>query len=178
MQLTSKRLILRSTTKNDKAAIYKYRSDGKTNRYQGWIPKTPDDIDLFFSRLSTEPNQPGSWFQMVVTVKTNNEVIGDVGMHFSEDLHQVEIGCTLHKTHHRKGYATEALSEVLDYLFNKLNKHRVFASVHPENISSINLLKRLGFRKEAHFVESFYANGKWDDDVIFAILKREWNAIL
>ncbi|MDA3879372.1 MAG: GNAT family protein [Prolixibacteraceae bacterium] len=178
MQLITKRLKLRPTLKGDKAAIFEYRSDSETNRFQGWIPQSPDDIDLFISKLSYEPNQPGSWFQIMIIEKKTGQIIGDLGMHFSDDLKQAEVGCTLNKIYHGKGFATEALSKVVDYLFNELDKHRVFASVHPQNSSSINLLERLGFRKEAHFVESYYNNGIWEDDVIYAILKCEWNATL
>jgi len=32
----------------------------------------------------------------------------------------------------------------------------------------------LGFRKEAHFIESIFKNGEWLDDIIYAILKKEW----
>lgn len=175
MKLTTKRLNLRPISARDKAAIFKYRSDNEANKFQSWIPETPNDIDLFFSKLSTKPNLPDSWFQMVIRENKTDQIIGDLGMHFSNDLTQTEVGCTLNKIYHGKGFATEALTIIVDFLFNKLNKHRVFASVDPQNESSINLLERLGFRKEAHFVESFNANGKWKDDAIYAILKREWD---
>lgn len=57
-------------------------------------------------------------------------------------------------------------------MFNELEKHRIITSIDPENINSIELVKRIGFRKEAHFIESLYINGKWVDDVIFALLKN------
>lgn len=38
----------------------------------------------------------------------------------------------------------------------------------------MKLVERLGFRKEAHFKESYYANGQWNDDLIYALLQREW----
>jgi len=36
------------------------------------------------------------------------------------------------------------------------------------------LVERLGFRKEAHFVESLFFHGKWVDDLVYAILAKEW----
>jgi len=59
-------------------------------------------------------------------------------------------------------------------LINTLKKHRIVTSIDPLNINSIKLVERLGFRKEAHFIESIYSNGKWVDDVVFALLSREW----
>lgn len=71
---------------------------------------------------------------------------------------QAEIGCTLAKQEHGKGYATEALKLAMDFLFNELNKHRIIGSIDPQNIKSIGLVERLGFRKEAHFqfAQAFY----------------------
>ena len=31
--------------------------------------------------------------------------------------------------------------------------------------------------KEAHFIESLYINGKWVDDLIYALLEKEWGKI-
>jgi RimJ/RimL family protein N-acetyltransferase len=63
----------------------------------------------------------------------------------------------------------------MDYLFNTLNKHRITGSVDPKNSDSIKLLERLNFRKEAHFKESLFINGEWVDDIVYGILKSEWN---
>jgi len=32
----------------------------------------------------------------------------------------------------------------------------------------------LGMRQEAHHVESYLFRGEWVDDVVFALLAREW----
>jgi RimJ/RimL family protein N-acetyltransferase len=39
------------------------------------------------------------------------------------------------------------------------------------------MLERMGMRKEAHFVESIRVGGRWSDDVVYAILAREWKAL-
>ena len=46
----------------------------------------------------------------------------------------------------------------------------------PHNTAVIELFKRVGMRQEAHMVESLWLNGEWVDDVIFAILEREWQS--
>ena len=61
-------------------------------------------------------------------------------------------------------------------MFETLGKHRAFASVDPRNAPSIALFERAGFRKEAHHVESLWLMGEWVDDVILALLAREWRA--
>ncbi|MDD3915429.1 MAG: GNAT family protein [Bacteroidales bacterium] len=86
---------------------------------------------------------------------------------------QAEIGYTLDKNFRGKGYAAEALTKIIDYLMNDLNKHRIVA-LGPTNSDSIRLVERLGFRKEAHFIKSLFFHGEWVDDLIYAILANEW----
>lgn len=114
-------------------------------------------------------------FQFVISLACEKRLIGDMGIIFTNhDNMQVEIGCTLNKDYQGQGYATEALKGMVCFLFGVLNKHWIIASVDPRNTSSIRLIERLGFRKEAHFKKSYYLRGEWVDDVIYAKLKTEW----
>jgi len=44
------------------------------------------------------------------------------------------------------------------------------------NLSSPRLMERLGMRREAHLVENEYVKGGWTDELIYAMLDREWQA--
>ncbi len=175
MELRTNRLLLRPICQEDAKAMFKYRSDAETNQYQGWIPETEEDVIDFIGRTSIKENIPETWFQLVIVQKTSDELIGDIGIHFlGEENLQVEIGYTVAKHWQGKGFATEAVSAVLHYLFERLKKYRVTASLDPDNIPSIKLLERLGFRKEAHFKKSIWLNDEWVDDLVYALLKEEW----
>lgn len=173
MHLTSERILLRPLKSTDASPFFTYRSDAQTNQYQGWIPDTIEEAEAFIGSLAHEINVPDTWFQFAIINKASNTLMGDAGIHFI-DNHQVELGCTLDKRHQRKGYASEALRTMIHYLFKELKKHRITTSIDPANKSSIQLVERLGFRKEAHFVESLLIDGKWCDDVVYSILQREW----
>lgn len=176
LEIKSERLLLRPITLDDAEAIFKYRSDAITNQFQGWIPKTFEDVyDFIENRVSSTIDVVDTWYQLAIIKKENGELIGDVGIHFLDaDKKQTEIGCTLDKNKHGKGFATEALKETIHFLFNTLNKHRIVTSIDPENIKSIELVKRLGFRKEAHFRKSLLINGEWVDDLVYAMLREDW----
>lgn len=179
MLLKSKRILLRPLQDSDKEAFFAYRSDSKANKYQGWIPKTKADVNDFFEKLASTPNQADSWFQWAIVEQKNNKLIGDIGTRFwGSTNQQVELGFTLDKIYQRKGYATEALLLLIHHLFADLKEHRISASAHPANEASIRLLEKLGFRKEAHFVEGFYQHGEWVDDVVYALLAREWEGLV
>jgi RimJ/RimL family protein N-acetyltransferase len=175
MILETKRLVIRPIKIDDKCEVFEYRSDRETNKYQGWIPSTLNDVEIFIGKISKQINEPKTWFQFVIVEKETQKIIGDLGIHFfdSENM-QAEIGCTLNKNFQNKGYAAESVKRVIDYLFVELRKHRIITSIDPENKNSVRLVERIGFRKEAHFVESLFINEKWVDDLIYAMIEKDW----
>uniref|UniRef100_UPI0032177214 GNAT family N-acetyltransferase n=1 Tax=uncultured Draconibacterium sp. TaxID=1573823 RepID=UPI0032177214 len=178
MKLETKRLILRPVNLDDKNELFEYRSDAETNKYQGWIPETIEDVETFISKISKQINVPETWFQFIILEKETQKMVGDLGIHFlGNENQQAEIGCTLNKDFQNKGFATEAVKRVIDYLFNDLHKHRIITSIDPNNVSSVRLVERIGFRKEAHFVESLFINGKWVDDLIYAMIEKDWKKL-
>ena len=175
MKLETNRLILRPINLSDTNEIFEYRSDSETNKYQGWIPKTIEEVETFIRKNPKQINKPESWFQFVIIEKETQKIVGDLGIHFIDsDNKQAEVGCTLNKHFQNKGYATESLKRIIDYLFKDLNKHRIITSIDPDNLNSIRLVERIGFRKEAHFIESLWINDKWVDDIIYALIEKDW----
>ncbi len=176
LRIITERLLLRSLRLDDAFALFNYRYDALANQYQGWIPKTLSDaLNFINTGISPTIDIAGTWYQVAMIRQDEKKLIGDIGIHFFDPLkYQVEIGFTVDKNEQGRGYATEALTALIDYLFNELNKHRIVASIDPRNEKSIALVTRLGFRKEAHFKQSLYINGEWTDDLIYALLKQEW----
>jgi RimJ/RimL family protein N-acetyltransferase len=169
----TKRLILRRLQMDDKLALFSYRSLPEVALYQSWHPSTLSEVESFIQKtLDADPNKNDQWVQLAICLKEGT-MIGDLGIHFIDD-YQVELGYTLSPLYQSQGYAYEAVSAVIDELFIRFKKHRITASVDPDNVNSIRLLEKFGFRKEAYFKKSFYLNGEWFDDVLFAILDEEW----
>lgn len=174
--LTSARLLLRRLHRDDAEALCAYRSLPGVARYQSWDSFGPDDaIRLIESQSAAEPGIPGTWFQLAIVEAATGCVIGDCGVHCrKEDARQIEIGITLSPHHQGRRFATEALECLLAYLFGNLPTHRVSASTDVLNDPAAALFRRLGFRQEAHLVESLWFKGQWGSEYVFAMLKREW----
>ena len=69
------------------------------------------------------------------------------------------------------------LSSTLSVLFEKAKINRVIVNVNTNHRETISLLKLKGFRKEGHFIENRYLNGRWVDEYQFAILKSDWDLL-
>jgi RimJ/RimL family protein N-acetyltransferase len=174
-EIVTDRLLLTPLSVDDSQALFAYRSLPEVCRYQSWMPSRLQDAIDFIGRLqAVEFDSPATWFQFGIRSRVSGQLIGDFGVYFLEDGRQVEIGFTVAPAHQGVGYASEAVTHVLDYLFGELHKHRVTASVDPRNEASIRLLERVGMQREAHFRESLFLNGEWVDDLVFALLESEW----
>lgn len=171
IELETRRLLLRPVEPTDSEAVFNYRSDAEINKYQGWIPKSEEDVQNFINhRVCPQIDMAGTWFQLVIIQKDASSVIGDIGIHFDAEDHSLaELGITLDWRHQGKGYAREALTVIIDYLFQKLHKQKLVASIDPRNASSIRLFERLGFEKEALYEKSLFLNGEWVDDLVMGL---------
>lgn len=174
--LTSARLLLRRLHRDDVEGLCAYRSLPEVVRYQSWDSFGPDDAArLIESQSTAEPDIPGTWFQLAMVEAATGAFIGDCGLHCPKDNSlQMEIGITLSPLHQGRGYATEAMECLLSHLFGTLDKHRVFATTDVLNRPAAALFRRLGFRQEAHLVESPWCKGQWSSEYVFAMLRREW----
>jgi RimJ/RimL family protein N-acetyltransferase len=175
--LETDRLILRSFQDTDLKPFVDYRSDRAIAQFQSWdAPYSKANAAKFIQQLQhIKPGTPGEWYQIAIELKMNRQMIGDCAFCvLAEDSQQAEIGFTLARQYQKSGYATEAVTRLLDYLFKSLNLHRVRAICHEENIASAKLLERVGMRREAHFIKNVWFKGQWISEYWYAILRNEW----
>lgn len=176
LQLRSPRLVLRRLWRSDIESLCAYRSLPDVARFQSWETFGPADAArLLDDQEQVDPDTPGAWLQLGLVDSDSGALVGDCGLHFcANDPRQAEVGITLDPRYQRRGLAAEALSRVLEYLFDSLAKHRVFAITDADNRAAANLFLRLGFRQEAHFIEHVWFKGAYGSEYVFALLRREW----
>jgi len=75
-------------------------------------------------------------------------------------------------------YMTEGLALMLGFAFGRLKLHRVEAACLPHNEASRTVLAKNGFREEGYAKEYLCIDGRWQDHVLFAILRDEWAAVI
>lgn len=114
----------------------------------------------------------GQLYAFGIFLKATDKLIGDISLTqiARGDIQSCYTGFTLDKEHNGKGYTTEALQLVVDFAFKELKLHRIEAGAMPDNIASIRVLEKVGFKKEGIAKENLKINGKWTDHQILAII--------
>ena len=72
-----------------------------------------------------------------------------------------------------RGVMPTAVALVTDYLMDQVGLHRVEINVRPENLASLRVIQKLGFRYEGLKQRYIHINGDWRDHYVFALTKEE-----
>jgi RimJ/RimL family protein N-acetyltransferase len=177
MIFQSARLIARRFEARDLEAFAAYRNDPDVARYQSWTSFSHEEAGEFIASMALKNPGDSGWFQFALQSRDDNSLVGDCGLKIIEDDRRLaEIGFTIARAHWNKGYASEAVRSLLNYAFNTFNLHRVSASADPRNAASCRVLEKAGMVKEAHFRKSLWFKGEWADDLVYALLREDWQS--
>jgi RimJ/RimL family protein N-acetyltransferase len=85
-----------------------------------------------------------------------------------------EINYGLISGERNKGYCTEAIKIIVDYIFLSKDTVRVQAHTDARNEASQKALEKAGFKREGIVRKGFFIRGEWRDCYLYSILREEW----
>ena len=172
----TERLRLRAMQPQDASAVYYYRNLPDVSIFQGWTPEDEQEVKDYALQMSNRKAfSVGDWYQIIIQNKMDGQVIGDLAVCIeTETKLQAELGIALDPEFQKQGFATEAIKGICDFLFSQKSLRRIHVSIDPRNTDSLNLFARVGMRQEARHIESIFFKGEWCDDIVMAVLRREW----
>jgi RimJ/RimL family protein N-acetyltransferase len=168
------RLVLRRFSTDDLEAFQAYRSDPDLAPYQNWKPTSDEQAREFLSDQAQQTlGAAGQWLQLAVTLTDTGEVIGDLGLCVvDESGGRVTLGFTLARSAQGCGYATEAVTGVLDALLDQGRARSVVAITDARNAAAVALLRRIGFGLEGTAAAMF--RGVECKEHTFVLTDQQW----
>lgn len=170
INIKTKNLYLRIFTVKDITPEYVKALNSKEviglteSRYRKW------DIKNVKEYIKEKAHKINESLMIGIFLKGSNKHIGNIRLHsFSTDNKRVEVGAMLwDKNEWGKGYASEALGAVYDYIFDKMKLHKIVAEIYSINQAPIKIAKKLGFKIEGVFKDHFIVDGKFVDAIRIA----------
>jgi RimJ/RimL family protein N-acetyltransferase len=178
LPIETDRLALRRYVENDYDDLLKLQSNPDVTRFLLYDVRTPEQVkEALAGRMAdVQMDRDGQALTAAVILRDTGQHLGEVTLFMnSVEQRTGELGYVFHPESHGHGYAAEASVELLRLGFEELGLHRIIARLDARNTGSVNLLKRLGLRQEAHFVQNEYLKGEWTDELVFAMLYSEWD---
>lgn len=177
-QFATGRLLLRAFRREDEAAFAEFAVREEFWRFLPGPALTPELVAQFIAaRLRDAANPSGRDWIFAVEEQSLSRAIGMVRLSIASPEHrQGNIGFSFDGALRGRGYASEAMREVLRFGFGDLELHRITALADVENARSHAVLQKLGFRQEGRLRQNFNMRGEWRDSDLFALLRSEWPA--
>ena len=152
--------------KEDLSIVKEWDNDvGIMGEYEPIVQETKAELERQYDKLTE-----GQWF---FVEKKDGTKIGFIA-HFATHGELTGIGYAPLPSERGKGYGSEAIKIMVDYLFLSKKRVRIQAETHPQNIASQRVLEKAGFKKEGTIRESFFSRGMWRDTAMLSILREEW----
>ena len=154
------RLLLRNVVAKDADIMYDYRNNEICARYQRGQTKDYDGIVALVERRKNDVMSVDAPFMVAVALKNTDEMVGEIVVMPNDGT--ISLGYTFSYKHHRKGYAFESLTALINMLHEQYPEWDFISFTEAENEPSMALLKKLGY-KDMGYIPSMesMAFGKW-----------------
>ncbi|MDN5199835.1 GNAT family N-acetyltransferase [Fulvivirgaceae bacterium BMA10] len=143
----TERLIVRKLKMSDAADIFhKYAKHPHLTKYVSWpTHKDIEDTNAFLA-YALEAWEKGTDYAYAILLKNENELIGSTG--FINEEGKVSIGYIINDQYSGKGYTTEAVIALNNWLKEQPEVYRIWAVCDMDNIASVRVLEKAGMERE------------------------------
>jgi [ribosomal protein S5]-alanine N-acetyltransferase len=101
------------------------------------------------------------WSVRALILKESGEMVGHIRFHSRPDPDYlrpyaekaVEFGYVVFSAHRRRGYAAEAIDGIIRWAQDEHDIQRFIVTIAPDNVASLRLADRFGFRKIGQHVD-------------------------
>lgn len=172
-ELETSRFILREVKQRDYKDFYDIYSNDDAVKYQQI--KAMETLEQAHKSVAwfLKGYKDKKFIRWCIEDKKDKKVIGLVSLHSFDRFNlNAQIGFILNKNYWRQSVMSEAGSRVIRFSFEDIQLHRIEALIDTENIASIKLCMKLGFKQEGLKKEAAHnkRTGKFEDRLIYGLL--------
>jgi len=173
--LKGKKVVLRPIRRSDKELFLKWFNDLEVIQFLSpYLPITEGSEEKWIEETMVK-QRPAFTIEAILKNR-KTKPIGSCDIHeIKEKDRRGEFGIMIgEKDFWGRGYGTEAAQLVITYSFQSLNLHKISSAAYAFNERSIKMHEKVGFKREGRRREQIFKNGKYHDDIVFGLLRRDW----
>ncbi|GFZ29858.1 N-acetyltransferase [Clostridium zeae] len=173
--LEAERLLLRRFKTSDAECMFKnWATDSEVCKFLSWNPhkdlsETKQIVESWVNEYSND------YYNWAIELKSTSEIIGQISlMNLDEKYLSCTTGYNIGRLFWGKGYMTEALNVVIDYLFKEIGMNRIEARYNTINIASGIVMQKAGMKFEGILRQAKVNKyGQFYDLAIYSILRSD-----
>lgn len=180
VKLESERLFLRTFVESDAKSLAELM---RRNKYFWAIHEPLHEEDFYteeaqFKKIleSVHLLRANREYSFGIYPKGSNHLIGHISLYAIKRLpyNSAFIGYSIDEKYTRKGIATEAVKQIIQFAFHNVKLNRIEAYVSPKNEGSIKVLENANLVREGLLRDLLYINGKWEDHYLYSIIRSDY----
>ena len=177
-ELIGRKIILKKPKKENWKEWAELRQKSR-NFLQPWEPIWPNNFltkKSFsnFINIIEDSIKKKTGYNFFIFKKETNNLMGGLSLtNFkTEEYKSITMGYWMGEEYAGKGYMKDSLKVICNYCFNNLKLNRIEAACLPKNLISKKVLLSVGFKKEGYAKKYLSINGKLEDHLLFAKIKK------
>jgi len=171
--LETERLFLRKLLYSDKKSIFEYAKNPQVALHVLWNAHQSEFDTLEFLNIVYDAynnNQAAPWG---IQLKTDNNIIGTAGfVSWNRKMKRAEIGYVLSVEHWNKGLIPEAVKEIINFGFEKMELEKIVSRCKPKNVASEKVLEKCGFSFDGLVKNQMIIKGKPEDMRMYTLPRK------
>lgn len=169
-RLRTERLTLDPATSGDLDEIFEIARDRESIEDFQYAAEGIEDVKAWLEPSLEDP------LNLVWIIRKDGRAIGLFDLYFEAEYSQTpdnvcRVGYFVSYREHRRGYATEALAAVADWIFSETATTRIEAGVTLRNVASFRVLEKVGFVREKVAAGSWAWRGEVLDSAYYCLTK-------
>ena len=168
------RLILRQARLEDAQPMFRnWANDPEVTKYLTWPTHGSVEVTKAVVASWVESYEREDYYHWMIILKETNEPIGSLLASIVGRAQSAHIGYCIGKAWWHQGIMTEALTAVMDYLFDEVGFHRIESMHDPNNPNSGKVMTKCGMKYEGTHRQADRNNQGICDACYYGILKDE-----
>ena len=111
--------------------------------------------------------------RLLIEEKSTKKQIGMIDLFdFNPSHKRAGVGILIDQEFQQNGFASEAISLLINYSFSILDLHQLFANITLDNTKSITLFKKHNFKEVGIKKDWILSEGKFKDEILFQLIKH------
>lgn len=152
--------------------------EGSRWHLERWLPWVPfnntRDASLRYAEACTLDWDAGRAVRFAIRDKGTRELLGVIGLDSCVHLHRsCELGYWLRREATGRGHMTEAAQATVQFAFTTMGVHRVRCAAATDNVPSLRVILRLGFKFEGIARQAELVGTRWLDHALFSKLSTD-----
>jgi RimJ/RimL family protein N-acetyltransferase len=174
--LIGERIMLREYRMDDFASLRQWCNDPEITDNLSDIFLYPHTGQMTEQYLNTVIDPESEHKGFIIAHKDTEAYIGQIDLfRISWKNRSTEMGIVIGmKEELGKGYGTEAIRLLQDFVFTRLNLNRLQLEVYDFNERAYRCYVKCGFQEEGRLRESFYFKGRYADTIVMSVLKSDY----